>query len=820
LASLLVDRRRQTAIDRKHPGRLYLIGNAHIDAVWLWRWQEGCQEVLATFRSALDRIAEDDGFVFVASSAAYYAWVEEHDPGMFAEIQARVREGRWGLVGGWWVEPDCNIPGGEALVRQGLYGQRYFQEKFGRTAHVGFNLDSFGHSAVLPQILKGSGLEAYVFMRPSPHEKGLPGRLFWWEADDGSRVLAYRLPFEYCTWGDDLEKHISRCAAEIRPPQAWGMCFYGVGNHGGGPTRANLQNIHRLSVNTNLPELVMAAPEAFFAHADTESLPVVHDELQHHASGCYAAHSAVKRWNRKAENLLATAEKIATLAALATGKADLPGISRAWKDLLFNQFHDVLAGTSLEEAYDDARDLYGEANAIAGRDLNRGIQALAGNIALPLDEAARPYLAVNPHAWPVRTILEIEMGVIREGEAVLDDAGNPLLIQQIQPRATTSGRSRVCFTADLPPMGYRIYRIMPAEVKAPEPFPATDTCIENERFRLEIDPATGWIKSLRDLRHDVEIFGGPAARPAVNDDPSDTWGHNVFTFNHEIGSFEVARGGLIEHGPVRSTLRVESAWGRSQLVQEFSLARGIEQVDVRVWLDWRDRQMALKLRFPLHLNFMKATHEIPYGTIERAANGEEEPIQSWVDLSGISRESGKPYGMSLLNDGKYSCDVTIRDIGLTVLRSPIYAHHMPVEPQEGRNYSSMDQGIQQFRYVLLPHPGSWEQAGTARRAAELNQEPIVQATTFHPLGSLPLAASFLAADPENIIVSAFKPAEDGDGLVLRAWETTRVATQATIQVPVCGRTIRADFRPGEVKTFRIPRDPGSPVVETNFLEME
>ena len=211
--------------------------------MWLWPWQEGFHEVKATFRSALDRMQESEDFVFMASSAAFYEWLEQSDPAMFTEVRQRVAEGRWGLSGGWWVEPDCNLPSGELFARQALYAQRYFREKFGKIAHVGFCPDSFGHAGSLPQLLKKGGLDAYVFMRPMPHEKGLPGRLFWWESDDGSRVLAYRLPFEYCTWGEALEKQVERVSAEIRSPRNAEMCFYGVGNHGGGPTRANIESI-------------------------------------------------------------------------------------------------------------------------------------------------------------------------------------------------------------------------------------------------------------------------------------------------------------------------------------------------------------------------------------------------------------------------------------------------------------------------------------------------------------------------------------------------------------------------------------------------
>jgi alpha-mannosidase len=387
-----------------------MIGNAHLDVVWLWQWQEGFQAAKATFRAALDLMRECDDFRFTSSSAATYEWIEHNDAEMFAEIKARVAEGRWEIAGGWWVQPDCNIPCGESFVRQGFYGQRYFKEKLGVTATVGYNVDSFGHHAMLPQILRKSGLTSYVFMRPQPHEKGLPGRLFWWESDDGSRVLAARIPYEYCTWGQDLHQHVSKCAAELHGPVDAMLCFYGVGNHGGGPTRENLRSIRAMDGDPALPALALSTLHCFFTSVRERqlALPTVHDELQHHARGCYAAHSGIKRWNRRAENLLLAAEKLAVLAHHATGLPYPGDFDRAWKDVLFNQFHDILAGTSIKPAYDDARDLYGEAAAIAARHLNNAMQALAWHVDVAQCEGSTPIVVFNPHAWPARVGVELE----------------------------------------------------------------------------------------------------------------------------------------------------------------------------------------------------------------------------------------------------------------------------------------------------------------------------------------------------------------------------------------------------------------------------
>jgi alpha-mannosidase len=803
---------------------LYMIGNAHIDPVWLWQWQEGFHEVKATFRSALDRLNEYPEFIFTASSAAFYEWVEQSDPGMFTEIQQRVAEGRWNLVGGWWIEPDCNIPAGESFVRQALYGQRYFHEKFGRTARVGYNVDSFGHNGMLPQILKKSGTPYYVFMRPMPHEKTLPSRLFWWEADDGSRVLALQLPFTYALWGDDLEEHVQGCAAEIQEPLQEMTCFYGVGDHGGGPTRANLEQIRKLDQEKDDLRLEHASLEQFFSAVKNRpaSFPVVHDDLQHHASGCYAAHSGIKRWNRQAENRLLAAEKLCAAAEGLTGQPYPTNLQETWKSVLFSQFHDSLAGTSLESAYEDARSFYGKALVTADQAINSAIQSIAWNICIPEQENARPLVVFNPHNWAARLPVELEFDYIQdETKQLVDETGQPVPFQVVRSTTTTGWRRRLSFIADLPALGYRVYRLLPCETPASfQPVLATETTLENEFYRLEINPQTGSILSLFDKRSGRDAFSGEAARPVVIDDPSDTWSHDVLQFDREIGGFEAARVKLVESGAVKATIRAISTYGASILVQEFTLYRGLERIDVNVEVDWHEKQKMLKLRFPVNVEAAQVVNEIPYGHIQRKANGDEEPMQSWIDVVGVSLQDGKPSGLSLINDCKYSFDARGADLGLTVLRSPIYAHHEPAKPQPEEFYSYIDQGIQRFTYSLLPHSGSWAEAGTVQHAAALNQPLLTLAATFHPRGFLPQQNSFLQVDVENVVVSVLKKAEDRDGWILRAYETQKRATQATISLPIWKRQIAASFAPCEIKTFFIPLDLGQSIGEVNLLEWE
>ncbi|WP_226529210.1 alpha-mannosidase [Metabacillus niabensis] len=801
---------------------LHMIGNAHLDPVWLWQWQEGFQETKATFRSALDRLNEYEDFVFTSSSAVMYEWVEKNDPNMFEEIKEKIQEGRWIICGGWWLQPDCNIPSGESFVRQGLYGQHYFKEKFGVTATVGYNVDSFGHSGMLPQILQKSGMDHYVFMRPGPHEKGLPGRLFWWESDDGSRVMTFQIPFEYTTWGQDLENHVRRCSTELKEPVNELMSFYGVGNHGGGPTKENIESLKRLNKEEDLPNLVFSSPNQFFEEVKKKdiALPTVHHDLQNHAKGCYSVHSGIKKWNREAENMLAKAEKLSVIAEATTGQPYPDDFKQAWKNVMFNQFHDILAGTSIEDAYEDARNMHGEAMTIAERGLNYAVQSLAWNIQIEQDEDMLPIVVFNPHSWDVETNVEVEFKRFKGDQILTDETGQEVPVQVVQSQATANGRNRLSFIAKLPAMGYRVYKVISnSKPKQFEPIKANDFSLENNRFRLEFDPNSGFITSLYDKQKQYEVFTGDAAKPVVIHDTSDTWSHDVVRYNDVAGEFKATSIKRIEHGPIKSVIRVISEYGTSKLVQEFSMYKDLDHIDVNVTVDWREKFKALKLKYPVNVVHRKATYEIPYGHIIREANGEEQVGQAWIDVSGTVKETGGRYGLSIANNAKYSYDVEGNVLSLTVLRSPIYAHHDPLIPDPDGHYSFIDQGIQQFRYTLLPHEDSWEEAQTVKHAAVLNQRPVALIETYHK-GSLPQKDSYVAIEQDNVIISAMKQAEDNDDIIIRCYETNRVATEATIRLPKWDRMITASFQPCEIKTFRIPKDTSKPVMETNLLEWE
>jgi alpha-mannosidase len=799
------------------PERLHMIGNAHIDPVWLWQWPEGYQEVRATFRSAIERLDEYPDFVFTHTSVLFLRWVEESEPELFEQIRARIAEGRWQVVGGWWIEPDCNIPGGESFVRQGLYGQRWLRDRFGLTATTGANLDSFGHNASLPQILRRSGLDSYVFLRPKPEENAeVPGPLFWWEAADGSRVLAYRIPHEYCAPRDDLGEHVEQSLATLPAEASELAVFYGVGNHGGGPTRANLDSIARLNEAGDGPRLELSSLRAFFDAVADDDLPVWRGELQYHAPGCYTTHSGIKRWNRRAENLLQRAEKwSAVAAALGVQEYPLRELTEGWQLLLFNQFHDTLAGTSIEPAYEDARDQIGHASSLASLAFNRAVQSIARCIDVPAGDGTRPVVVFNPHPWRLRADVELEYNwLTRDGVRLVDADGVSVPLQLTRSLTTMSGnRGRLVFPADVPPLGYRVYTIHEGAAGNGR-LGTASTTVENEHVLVEIEPASGRIARLvhQASGEDIAAPAGRRGHAVVVDDVSDTWGHEITAYDQEVGEFECVSVRVIENGPVRAIIRVESRYGESLLREDYVLSAGARHVDVHVVLDWHERLKLLKLRYPTNVESPSVTAETPYGHLVREPNGHEEPGQSWVDVSGDGR------GLAVLNDAKCGFDVRGGDIGISVVRSPVWAWHDPRELEKGGDFEYMDQGRQQFRIRLVPHAGDWRAAGVVRLAAELDQPAFAMLESYHG-GSFAREASYVADGGGDVVVTVLKGAEDGDAFVLRAYESSGRAAHGVIEVPVLGRTVEAPFGPNEIKTFRLPRDPSAPVVEVDLLEL-
>lgn len=831
----------------------YLIGNAHIDAMWLWDWQEGLAEVRSTFRSALDRLAEFDGWIFTSAAAQYYRWIEETDERMFEEIRARVREGRWCIVGGWWIQPDCNLPSGEAFCRQGLYGQRYFEEKFGVRAKTGYNVDSFGHNAGLPQILKKSGLENYVFSRPGAHENPLP-ELFIWRSPDGSGVNAARIPIGYESNSlpelrEKVEKFLKLREKEAFPQ----MLFYGVGNHGGGPTIEMLRYLKKISPENGF---VFSSPDAFFEEMRAQRPETVTGDLGKHAVGCYSAHSEIKKRHRAAENALLQGEKFAAAAKCLSDRIYPAGaLESAWKNFLFHQFHDALCGCSIKKVCDDTVTAFRSVYAAAERISARAVQAIAAEVdtarGLPGAEAkdrlGKPVIVFNPEAWS--RFAEIRVSGLYTGQefpgkryAAFDTEGKCFPVQLVQGQNLFWYTRDGIFRAELPAFGYRLFYIREisgenglaeknVEVKAyaREPVFHKNTfnverggkVLENSRVRLFINSA-GEAESFYDKRLRQEMLSSGIFFTAEEAGDEDTWGHaadsdawkqsrrlGVWGFSRRSigrspGRFDCTEVRIAESGEVRGRVLCRYRWGASEITCEYTLYAGCEDLFVRVKIDWREKQKIARMHIPFRASFRRAEYEVAYTHIRREICGEEDFAHKWVDFSN------EKAGLALLNDGAYSYSASSGGVAVILARSAIYADHAGVREKDF-DYDYLDIGEQEFSFILHPH-GVPDFAEITKRGIELNSpcRPVWEG--YHG-GKRNGADSFAEISAASVVVRAIKQSEDGQGLIVRAYETAGKKVRCTLRL--FGREAETEFSPYEIKTLYI-NDAG--VTETDITE--
>lgn len=758
---------------------------------------------------------------------------------VFEEIRERVKEGRWVPVNGWWVQPDCNMPSAESFARQALYSQLYYNEKFGRICKTAYNVDSFGHSGMLPQIIKNGGMTAYVMMRPGAHENAEIPNMFMWESLDGTQIPTFHIP-DASGYGSGNAEAINRSrdlAEKLINEEGHGMMiFYGVGNHGGGPTRGLIEYVQTQLKRDGYHDMVFSSPDAFFeAHClEKVELPVWKDDLQHHASGCYSATSLVKQLNRKLENSLYFSEAFATVASKTAGMRDrTEDFKEAWLDVCFNQFHDILCGCSIMEAYDDVNASMGHALTISDRIQNEAFLRIARRIDTWIDGVSdpvcevrghscgkfpRPVVVFNPLSFPVKAPVR----TYHPSKQVTDDAGNDVIFSNVRSSRSNDSHLDTVFIADVPAMGYAVYwlkscwdenRDLP-EIHIDTDVSASGFSMENEYLKVKFDEQTGFITSLVDKLSGYNYASAdkPIAVPTVIDDhETDTWAHMVFRFHDIKGIMNLEKIELIENGNARAVIRTRHSFGGSYLVQDFILASGHKVLRSKCKALWTEDFTLLKISFPVGGENRINTYEIPGAYIKRPTNGEEEPAGRW---GAISFDDGGRRTLAVVNDSKYSYDCPDNDLRLTVIRNVIFADHYSDRP--AANFNFTDEGMQRFEYGIFVCDGEAEKSGIMNEAAKFNIRPMAVPESFHK-GTLPQRKSYLSVDKDNIIMTAFKFCEDGSGdCIMRFYETRGEDTKAHIICESFNADFEAEFGRNEIKTFRISKDGN--VKETNFLE--
>ena len=896
----------------------HLTGNSHIDAAWLWPWTETVDVVKRTFGTALQLMYEYPGYTYTQSAAAYNEWLAQKYPDMNAEIARRIKEGRWEIVGGMWVEPDLNMPDGESLVRQLLVGKRWYKQAYGVDVRIGWNPDSFGYTWQLPQIYKKSGVDYFVTQKMAWNDTNqLPFKLFWWESPDGSKVLAY-FPHDYgntdmspVRLSEDLVAARQRATGETEM-----MDLYGTGDHGGGPTRAVLdEGFHwagqtsdggtgcaneaipgqireehtsgakaldnsagltarlkscpdtGLKLSRNLggyvtPKYEFGTAQTFFSAIEKQiapdspewnyqsiakgytappvvagmvDIPTWKSELyfEYHR-GVMTTQANHKRNMRDAEEEVLNAEKWASLAWL-DGKS-YPGaeLTEDWKKVLFNQFHDLAAGSGIGVIYKDAQKDY---DVVRWSTNEIGVGALKA-VAEKIDTAAVgiPILVYNPLGWT-------RSGMVRVTVQFPDDSGGRINIDEVssgKPVSFTVASGSVgnafdlnIFVPDVPSLGYKLLRVSTipgggagggsagggsagggsagggsagAIFGLPYARQTAETItLQSSNYLIIVDKKTGCISSLSDKRTKYDFLAQRACGnqlQAFKDTPReyDAWNIDPGTLDQppalitQPDSVELVK----STNGIAPSVRVTRHWQNSKFVQTIGLGSwDSDQVDIDNEIDWHEKHVLLKAAFPLAASGPFATYEIPYGTIDRPTTRSnsweqaqfEVPAMRWADLG-----DGK-HGLSVINNSKYGYDAVGNVLRLTLLRSPKWPD------------ADADMGHHHFHYALYPHAGTWKDALTVRHGYEYNYPLTAVVTTAHA-GSLPATHSFASVAPENVVLTAVKKAEDANGLIFRVYEWAGKESTVEFHVPpgATGATVTNLMETPEGSPLAVARD--------------
>jgi alpha-mannosidase len=835
--------------DRIKHHTIYMVGHAHLDMAWLWDVDETWRAAERTFQSVLNLQDEFPDLTFCHSTPALYEWIEQNRPELFARIQERVKEGRWEVVGGLWVEPEMNLISGEAIARHILYGQRYYQERFGEINRVAWLPDTFGFNWQLPQLLKQGGMDYFVTQKFRWNDTNkYPYEVFDWQAPDGSTVFSLMSgPI-----GEGIDPvSLSAYAWEwaTRTGTFHSLWLPGVGDHGGGPTRDMLTIAKRWEKSPFFPTLKFTTALEYLEllknrdvratnvldstandhysttndqHSPTQvkhstvndqhstanvlgsavnvldstvndqhsngmnqassPISVWNDELylEFHR-GCYTTHSDQKRFNRRCEVLLYQAELFASLATLMTG-ASYPkaALETAWKKTLFNQFHDILPGSSITKVFVDANQEWQDVEQICTNVREQALTTIAQQIALPSPPHpdAKAIVVFNPSNWQRSNSITVSTVELADKNhwKIVDLAGNDVRSNQearsSQYDRTDNSRSELIqFTAEtIPSVGYRVFWLVPIEADPSlQEIDQNTFDLENQFLKVTISPETGNISSLFDTQHQREILSGEGNQLHAFQDSGQYW--DAWNIDPKYAEHPLPNPELIQIQRSGSQVEVIRKLGHSTFKHTYILEPNSPILKIRTEVDWKERHVVVKAAFPLTISADFATYEIPCGAITRKGNCEanertttpktaQEKAQWEVSALGWADLSDGEYGVSLLSDCKHGYDCTPDQIRLTLLRGSEFP-----DPEA-------DLGYHEFTYALYPHAGDWRSAQTVRKAHELSQ-PLHPVTIDqpNPQGAHPPVASLFDLHSENLILTALKQSEDHPNQwILRCYE--------------------------------------------------
>ncbi len=788
------------------------IGHTHIDVAWWWTVAQTREKAARSFTTVLKLMDEYPNYKFMSSQPQLYEFLKERYPDVYAELKKRVRERRWEPEGAMWLEADCNLTSGESLVRQILFGKRFFREEFGVESKVLWLPDAFGFNGALPQIMKKSGIRYFMTTKLSWNQfDEMPNDTFLWRGIDGSEILTHFITT--LGVGQSADRYFTTYNGMLHPDAIMGawerylnkdinndvLVAYGYGDGGGGPTREMLETSKRMEKGLpGVPKVRQEFAGTYFEELErrVKDNPQLHTwegefYFEYHR-GTYTSIARNKRANRKSELMLMDLELLSVLAgrSLPYPRKELDAM---WQNVLLNQFHDILPGSSIHEVYEVTKREYAKIAAAGAGLIEKRLRALAGS--------GKAVAAFNTLGFGRGGLLRL--GELKAGALVRNGRKYP--VQQ-----TADGA--VAYVADLPPKGYCSFAADPGPAEAGNPFRISEQGIETPFYRIALD-GSGLFTSVYDKQNGREVLqkGRRGNLMRVYEDKPmnfDDWDIDIYYKEKFWDADALTKMEWIEKGPVRAALLLERSFSKSAIRQIVYFYADDRRIDFKTTVDWHEHQHLLKVHFPVEVHSDEATFEIQFGNVKRKTHQNtswdvarfESCGHRWVDVS----EGG--YGVSLLNDCKYGHSVHDGDMALTLIKSG-------VEPNK-----TADQERHFFTYSLYPHAGTWAEAGTAREAACLNQ----------PVYAVPDAAegleySMFRVGAENLMADTVKQAEDGDGVILRLYEyqNRRGKTAASFagriaRVAECDlmendlaelahgeREFSFEYKPYEIKTFRV-----------------
>ena len=796
-------------------GKLILAGHSHIDTAWLWPLRETQRKCSRTFSTILELMDRYPEFYYSCSQPIQYYWIKKKFPSIYKRIKQRVKEGRWELCGAPWVEPDHNVPAGEAIVRQYLYGNRFFEQEFGLRSHIAWVPDSFGYTWALPQIMKKCGLTAFITTKIDWGQfTDFPYSMYNWEGIDGTQIMTVMPPLNYngnpvpkdCLDQWNLFKQ-KEYVEELPYPIGWG-------DGGGGPTAEMIERGKRMNNIVGMPRCEFGRIEDTVDRMEQQvkdkPLPVYNGELYlelHRA--CQTTQARAKRNNRKCEYLLHDTEFLSVLSLLNGGKYQAEAITDAWKIVLTNQFHDILPGSSINEVHVTAEHDYAEAKQLAAAVRDTAITQLLKNI--DTRGGGQPVVVFNSLSWDRDDAVAVDVPSVSAGMSVIDSDGCSV------PHQWAESGELLFIANKVPSLGHAVYRITDGTSTEPvhRLLKVSNNSLENNCVKLSIDKF-GRISSLFDKRfkRDVLAKGEKANVLQLFDDRPHL--HDAWDFDHNFeemmwepkaaSSIEV-----VERGPVRAVIRVKRETEKSRFVQDIILHADSPRIDFKTHVDWQEKRTLLKVAFPVSVRASKATYDIQYGTIERATHRNTPFDLARFEVTGIhwADLSEGDFGVSLLNDCKYGYDVHNNVLRLSLLRSSI-------DPDP-----HADEGEHDFTYSIFAHAGDWRTA-TVQQGYQLNV-PCLAVPCDSSAGKLPPADSFASVDAGNVVIEWVKKHEDSKAIIVRLFEAygqrgkvqlrfsqppqqvteCNLVEEQDVAVKLNSGAVAFSIKPYEIRTFKV-----------------